>query len=94
LYYEITGFFGQISGMGGKLLKRFGEVGKQALSKFVSIKHAYANVNNASGGIIRKTLESILSKGTVPNNVMGIVFCETTASLLVGANRQLQVKNI
>ena len=50
---------------------------------------------NTSGNVSQCYLntngEGWTVSGTVPQNVMGIVFAETTASLLVGANRQLQV---
>jgi hypothetical protein len=76
------GFFGKISGLGGSLLRKFGEIGKESLKKFGSVKHAYNNVNNALGGMIGKTLESIPIAGPLLQKIGQVLDNKSTMSSL------------
>jgi hypothetical protein len=53
------GFFGKLAGFGGSVVRKFGELGKGALSKFGAIKSAYNNINNSFGGAIGDALNAI-----------------------------------
>ena len=53
------GFFGKLASIGGSVARKFGEVGKAALSKIGVIKSSYDNVNNAMGGAVGSFLEGL-----------------------------------
>jgi hypothetical protein len=63
------GLFGRIGSIAGAGLRKFGELGTKGLKVFGAIKSGYNNVNNATGGIIGKALESLPGVGNLLKNV-------------------------
>ena len=59
------GWFGKIGQIAGAGLRKFGEIGKEALSKFGAVKSAYNNVNNAFSGAKGTAIESIPIAGPI-----------------------------
>ena len=53
------GFFSRIASVGGGIARKFGEVGKAAISKLGVIKSSYDNINHAVGGAVGSCLEGL-----------------------------------
>jgi hypothetical protein len=67
------GWFGKIGNFVGSTLghgiRKFGEIGGEAIKRFGSIKHSYNNINNMTNGLIGKSIESIPFVGGILGNV-------------------------
>jgi hypothetical protein len=76
------GFFGKIASFAGAAAKKFGEVGRSALTKFGAIKSSYNSLNNAFGGAIARAIESIPIAGPLLKTVGQVLDNKATMGTL------------
>jgi hypothetical protein len=63
------GWFGKVVSGVGNGFRKFGEIGKEALSKFGAVKHAYNNINSAFGNVISNSINSIPVAGPILKSI-------------------------